>query len=215
MENGLESDNIFFEEIKKGHKWQLWVGAKLRERGFEVRVPDLVIRPDRDLINEYTDRGDIFVIVGEKELSIEVKSRSIKFYDKDSYPYPTAFVDRVKTWERKQGNVPACIILVSQITGGMVAVSTSEESRKKWFVSEERDTKRDYVRDYYMVEKEELREFEDLVNWLGGTKSKTACNTCKHYVWKGLTKWCRFMDCEIGELWSVGCNNHFNKYVKH
>jgi len=41
-----------------------------------------------------------------------------------------------------------------------------------------------------------------------------ACNTCKSYVWKGLTKWCNAWDAPIGDLWEVGCEQYLDAYAK-
>lgn len=40
------------------------------------------------------------------------------------------------------------------------------------------------------------------------------CNTCKHYVWKKLIKWCRAWGAEIGDLWEVGCDQYLDAYAK-
>ena len=41
-----------------------------------------------------------------------------------------------------------------------------------------------------------------------------SCNTCKHYIWKGLTKWCRTWDAPIGDLWETGCDQYKNAHQK-
>ena len=40
------------------------------------------------------------------------------------------------------------------------------------------------------------------------------CNTCVHYDWYGLAKWCRAWDAPIGDLWPVGCDQYLDAYAK-
>ena len=161
---GLETDEIFLRELKKGHNWQLWVGYLLLKEGFAVRVSSLATRPDHDSIDLYGDDGDVKVTFPGKTVVLEVKSRNLYFTSIDDYPYQTAFVDRVNTWRRKADNKPVAICLVSQPTGAIVVVPTSSES--SWLVETVRDRVREYDRDYYLVNKICLARWESLLTWL-------------------------------------------------
>ena len=162
----LEPDALFLAELKDGHQWQLWVALQFLKHGLAVQVPELRIRPSQDDINSYTDTGDVVVILPERKAIFEVKSRDITFTCAEDYPYTTAFVDRVKTWERKRDNRPTGVLLVSQHTGAIVGVPSSTQAH--WSVESRHDNVRDYDRDYYMADKSLLYDFGDIVAILKG-----------------------------------------------
>ena len=164
----LEPDSLFIEELKKGHGWQLWVGQLLLKEGFIVEVPTLKVRPDQAEIDAYTDSGDIIVYVNGRKNRFECKSRKLAFNSIEDYPHPSAIVDRVNTWKRKQDRKPHAVILVSQITGKCIVVPVSTE--ENWTIEVKHDGVRDCDREYFLVEKNDLKSWDDLVSWLRGKK---------------------------------------------
>ena len=160
----LEVDELFIAELKKGHKWQLWVGLQFLKEGFIVQVPNLKIRKNHDEINKYSDSGDVIVFLNNERYSFECKSRNLEFTNKENYPYDTVFVDRTKTWERKRNNKPLAIIIISQQTGKLVVVSSKTE--KYWMIEERIDSVRNYTRSYYMVDKKYLHNWDFLIDHL-------------------------------------------------
>jgi hypothetical protein len=157
----LEPDALFLAELKSGHQWQLWAALQFLKHGLAVQVPELKVRPSQDDINDYTDTGDVIVLLPVRNAIFEVKSRDITFTSSRDYPYTTAFVDRVKTWERKKDNRPTGILLVSQLTGAIVGVPSNSQAR--WTIETRHDNVRDYDRDYYMADKSLLYDFDDIV----------------------------------------------------
>lgn len=160
----LESDSVFIQELRKGHSWQLWVAVLFLKEGFIVEVPKLEIRPGRAKINDYTDNGDISIHVNGRRNRFECKSRNLDFNSSEDYPYETALVDRVNTWKRKADKKPLAVILVSQITGNCVVVPVSTE--QKWKIETKRDDIRGYEREYFLVEKNDLKNWDDFISWL-------------------------------------------------
>ena len=162
--NELEPDALFIKELRDGHQWQLWVALQLLKAGLAVEVPELQIRPSQDEINGFTDVGDVIVHLPGRRVVLEVKSRSIVFTGVQDYPYPTAFVDRVNTWQRKQCHRPAEVLLVSQQTGAIIGISAKTEDR--WMVENRHDNVREYDRAYYMASKGLLYGFAEIVDLL-------------------------------------------------
>lgn len=165
MSIDLETDAIFLTEVQKGHKWQLWAGFQFLKESFIVQVPPLKLRPTREEIDRYTDEGDLYVWrTFNDRLRLECKSRNISFTNSGDYPFDTAFVERVNTWKRKRK--PAAILLISQITGAIVAIPTWTEP--SWFVESANDSVRGYQRYYYMLKTEQLVNWTDFIQQIRG-----------------------------------------------
>lgn len=165
----LEADSTFVRELKTGHRWQLWVGYQFLREGFVVRVPPLEIRHDRSQIDEYSDEGDLFISCNSSHLNwlrFECKSRDLTFTGRSDYPFTTAFVDRVQTWNRKQKSRPAGILMVSQKTRAILAIGAWTEH--EWRVEKKHDSVRNYDRSYYLVDRGHLIDWPDLVSRIKG-----------------------------------------------
>lgn len=161
----LEDDAIFLAEIKKGHRWQWWAGFQFLKEGFIVQVPVLKLRPTRAEIDGYTDNGDLY-IWNNSMLKLECKSRNISFTNCSNYPFDTAFVERVNTWKRKGKGKPAAILLISQKTGAILTIPTWTE--KFWFIKSANDSVRGYIRDYYMLNSNQLVDWKDFIEIIRG-----------------------------------------------
>lgn len=166
----LEDDAIFLKELQTGHQWQLWVGFQFLKAGLIVQVPSLEIRPTHSEIDCFTDHGDIFVWrhLGDK-LRFECKSRNLSFTGRHDYPFPTAFVDRVNTWKRKTRSKPAAILLVSRVTGAILALGAWTEDR--WVIEEKDDSVRGYRRSYYLACRDLFLEWNELIGHIRGQLS--------------------------------------------
>ena len=162
----LESDDIFFDELKKGYSHQKYVNDYFIDLGFKTQIDELKIRNNRNEINDFSDNGDLFIFTKKGKLRIEVKSRNLSFTGIQDFPYDTILVDRVNTWLRKvcDKKKPHAIIIISQITKKMFVIPISSE--KKWFFEEKRDTVRDYDRNYILCNKEDLKSIEEFIVWL-------------------------------------------------
>lgn len=158
----FENDDLFFAELAKGHQYAAEVCRRLRILGIDATVPPRSKRihiDDRDLYDDETD----IIIPGTPPYSIEVKSRDLTFDCAHDYPYETAFVDTVSGWNRKQPK-PIAVVLVSQVTMGMVVIKGS--TRTTWTIKESFDNIRCISDDFYMVPREQLVGFGALVVWL-------------------------------------------------
>ena len=95
---------------------------------------------------------------------IEVKSRKLGFNsDPDSFPMPTAFVDTVSGWRKKE-KLPLAIVLVSQMTGKILVVPVTTSSN--WKTIKSFDRKRKIEDLWYTVSKDLLKEYKVFLDWL-------------------------------------------------
>jgi hypothetical protein len=164
MKVELESDKIFIDELEKGFSYQKIVNEFFISKGFKTKLDPLKIREERSVINKFTDTGDLKIILPKRTIIVEVKSRDVLFTDVHDFPYDTIFVDRVNTWKRKNKNKPHAIIIISQITKNMFVIPVSGEA--DWINKTVYDNKRDYTREYYLVNRENLKPMDEFITWL-------------------------------------------------
>lgn len=162
MTDWFDNDELFEAELRRGHRWAEYVATALRGQGLVVDVTPLELRGDIQDRRRFEDEHDLTVGT-RRPVRIDVKSRGIEFTTVDDYPYGTALVDTAGGWNAKS-NKPAAIVLVSQVTGGMVVVPRSTEctwgTRRRW----DRHRRIDDV--FLEVQTKRLRPFGDLVAWL-------------------------------------------------
>jgi len=160
----LESDEIFLRELKKGYKHQLIVAEYLKSKNLKIDVDGLRIRKQKKDIPRFRDEGDLFFInKNNNKIPIEVKSRNINFTSINDFPYNDIFVDMKSCWDRKEKYKPCAIIMISQLTHEMIVVPVS--TKNKWIVKTKKDTIRDYIREYYLVDKKHLKSIDDFIYW--------------------------------------------------
>ena len=99
MTDDLTPDQIeemrFRNELERSHKASLAVAGFLQRRGWQVEVPETVIRPRFEDRHKYGDKGDVFMWKDDvPRRKVEVKWRTFDFTCGDSFPYPTIIVDR-------------------------------------------------------------------------------------------------------------------------
>jgi hypothetical protein len=162
MTDWFDNDELFEAELRRGHRWAEHVASAIRSRGLAVEVTPMELRADIDDRHRFEDEHDLMV-GSRRPVRIDVKSRGIKFTSVADYPYPTAFVDTASGWNAKV-HKPVAIVLVSQITSGMLVVPRSTEST--WRIRELRDRFRKIDDVFLEVRTEHLRPFDDLVECL-------------------------------------------------
>lgn len=164
MRTELESDEIFLRELKKGYEHQLIVARYLKSKNLKIDVDGLRIRKQKKDIPKFRDEGDLFFInKNNNKIPIEVKSRNVKFTGINDFPYNDIFVDMKTCWDRKEKYKPCAIIMISQLTHAMIVVPVS--TKNKWIVKTKKDTIRDYIREYYLVDKKHLKSIDDFISW--------------------------------------------------
>lgn len=158
-------DKVFFNHLGQGHLWQCHVANFFSIRGLEVVASPIVIRPSYGGRNSGHD--DIDLIVAGR--AIEVKSRQVRFTGPGDVPSSRMpfFVDTVEKYGRKREK-PWAYVIVSQITGAMLAVRAKPE---RWGKKEDRDRTRDQVCLWYTAPRSELWPIEDLVDYLLSRKT--------------------------------------------
>lgn len=157
-----DNDELFYEELSAGHRWATHVANEMNERHVRCHVKPMEFRENLDDRDRFENEQDItFDIMSG---CVEVKSRRLHFtHDPRSFPYGTAFVDTVAGWEKKQPK-PLAVVLVSQLTKAMIVVPTS--TKGKWGTKRSFDRVRNIEESWYVVNRTQLRSFDDLVAWL-------------------------------------------------
>ncbi len=159
-----ENDKLFFDEARKGQRWQEYVGQRLAEAGFKTQVHGLELRDNIEQAGEYKDQEDIWVWTPSgTKLVIECKSRDLSFTSPETFPFDAPMVDTESSWEKK-GRKPDLYVCVSQRTGAIIALSKADRSH--WFTKQAYDSVR-RIRDTWLCcHKKHWYSFETLVEAL-------------------------------------------------
>jgi hypothetical protein len=159
----LEDLEFFKQRLATGEKWQVYVTNLLWEEGIlattEIATNEPLVYDDRHP-EEYADQCDLDV-GGHK---IEVKSLGLTFTGPDDWPFGVAFVDTVRSWDKKV-TPRLAVVNVSQKTGGITVIPVAS-TRATWTVTRRWDSARGFNDDFYQVRKGQLRSFADLVRYL-------------------------------------------------
>ena len=166
----MEDDELFADELARGHAWQVLVAMRLLQAGLVVQVSRLMLwrttagLVGRPPIEQFTS-SDVDIMVGRKTLvPIEVKSRRFAFSTPSDYPYADAMVGTVDSW--KQATIrPQVVVLVSQQTRAMLAVNVVA-TFPDWAAKGNHDQVRGITNDSYFCPRTHLRSFAKLVGWL-------------------------------------------------
>ena len=152
----------FLEELRRGHRRELYVGALLLETGLAVQVPLLEEAATPWEGKRFAEQRDVIV----DGLIVEVKGRTCVFTCAEDFPYPTVNICTVKRWEARREK-PVAFVMVSLPTHALLVVSS--RTFKTWEIADSRDGRRDgWVTPTYRAPKEHLRPFADLVEALRG-----------------------------------------------
>lgn len=175
MTDWFHNDDLFFSQLARGHEFAAHVGQLLTDEGLYVVVPEMNAdrRPrrtaDSPVDGDYRDEA--YFKTSEKDmwvegLSVEVKSRDLRFTSPRDYKYSTAFVDTVAGWEAK-AEKPVAVVLISQVTRRPVVVSV-RNWETEWTIRTVFDRKRQISVTNYEVAREKLKTWEQFVTWLKG-----------------------------------------------
>lgn len=152
----------FKARAEVGHQSEMRVAQLLRHWGYPVDHPDLVFRPEhersREVLSEFARTQKDLEVGG---IVLEVKSRTLSFTSRDTYPYPTVLLDTVRGWAEKEKK-PDLYVIVSQPTGCIMAV---DARRMTSFPVETRtDRSRNHTDQWYACPKSALRPH----SWMEG-----------------------------------------------
>lgn len=157
--NGDADDHAFLERLTKGFRWQVEVATRLLVAGYAVQTQCLEIRPDRSAADDYGDEYDLMVSQFPEDWikHIEVKSRSVFFSDDPaSFKWPTIFVERWETYE-KRNNPPDYWIMISQKTSGCIVFPGRRASEDGF-----KEVKRGH--EYLVAPKESFISFQEMLD---------------------------------------------------
>jgi len=157
----------FLSGLKNGHGWQLFIGNQFLKEGFFVQVPSLKLRQKITDENIYTDSGDITIVINNKTYRFECKSLKIEFTSNADFPADKIIVDMVSNWDKKKHR-PIGIINVCTKTKGKFVIFTRWGSHDEWIKKNIYDSKKDYHREFYFINKESryVKSWDFLINWL-------------------------------------------------
>jgi hypothetical protein len=146
------------QEIRTGHRIQVWVAGKIVELGFPVRVPELSLRKDPSF-NKFNDGGDIWVC---NEL-VEVKSTRYPFSSLDDFKFDKPMIDTVSGWDSKKIK-PVTLIEVCRLNGAMIFLPIAD-TRDAWTVVSKHDHRKGYDDRFYACPKMLWKNFGQFRPW--------------------------------------------------
>lgn len=156
-----QNDALFFQECAKGHFWEQYAAAFLRQQGLRVVLGEQSFRETIVQASDYAQQIDLTV----EGVPVEVKSRAMDFYGTpSSYPYQTSLVDTASGWEKKDPK-PEYLLLVSQTTGCFLWLDVVK-SVHAWDSKSRLDRTRGLVDTFLEVSREWLRPIPELIQVL-------------------------------------------------
>jgi len=130
------ADDEFVDLLENSQQAVDVVAAFLRRapstRNCQIVVPELRIRPVRELASEYSDSGDIRIFWDRKWKVIEVKQKlKVNFKDRASFPFPSVYVG---VEHRVVGREALAYFICSKDL--RYAAVCYGDDRNKWFTEE-------------------------------------------------------------------------------
>lgn len=136
------TDPTFVQDLMDSQAAVDVVATYLRGRGYDVNVPELVVRPDASQRAQYSDGGDIQITQ-----RVEVKHRKmLDFTSAASFPYPTIIVDVKHSYDRAAPKPYAYLILNRSMT---TAFKVYGRTRPQWIVTRKLDRHAGREREFY------------------------------------------------------------------
>lgn len=159
-----DAGDPFPEMLREGHRWQVWLRDRFRERGFDASTDPVSCRPSLADYRHYGDAGDVRVVAASGGLRrISVKStRTVRYSGPLDFPFDPVIVDTVRGWERQPS---AAVVKISQLTKGLLVVPAT--SRHAWGV--QTFPTPDGPKPNYVVPRRLVRSFDSLCDWLEAT----------------------------------------------
>ena len=125
----MNTEYNFKRSLLKSQEAVEFMGNVFKQKGFDIRIPDLVIAPyNVGAFSEFADQGDMFISKDGKEWMIEVKHVSMDFTP-TTYKYRTLIVNSYTGYNSKIHKPDVHIILNKDRT---YYISVREETSSKW-----------------------------------------------------------------------------------
>jgi hypothetical protein len=159
----------FHGELQDGHSWAQKVANYLNAQGLDCTCTPISYAKTQAEIEVFT-KTDKDITFNKMTGNLEVKSLRTEFTSPKDWPWQTAIVDTASGWKQKEEK-PVAVILVSKITGAMIAVPVSTEH--EWKVERRFDSLRKFEDNFLMVSRRHLRTIDELVVWLIERQRKT------------------------------------------
>ena len=160
----------YIKAFTDGHSYNRMVAEYLQRHDIKCHAPDLQIAQNSAERRHLTLTEKDIVLEGIPQI-LEVKSSSREFTDDPAdFPYADTIVDTVSSFEDKIQK-PCAYVLVSKVTGAMVAIGVS--SRPRWKTRTFFDSKQQLTDNFYLVDKQDIRPMSELVAYLYGLQNRT------------------------------------------
>jgi hypothetical protein len=121
----------FADSLAIGLEAERRVGHDIFELGYWVSWPN----PPSHIRGQplfHTGMSDLLVLVGGKEVGLEVKSVGADFSGSDDFPFERAWVGKQREWERRKVDPWAVIVVSRGERGGRVVVPS--RTRSRWVI---------------------------------------------------------------------------------
>ena len=139
--------NNLAESVRSVHRVAMW----LQDKGFDVRMLPIMVRPDAAQRLVYGDKGDL-----EVRMVVEVKKRELDFSCAADFPFETVIVDEAYKVDRNRQRVYAYAILNATETAVCLV---PYHSRRRWQMVTRYDSKEGQERTFYEAPKEHCAFF--------------------------------------------------------
>jgi hypothetical protein len=125
----MNTEYNFKRSLLKSQEAVEFMGNVFKQKGFDIRIPELVIAPyNVGAFSEYADQGDMFISKNGKEWMIEVKHVSMDFTP-TTYKYRTLIVNSYTGYNSKIYKPDVHIILNKDRT---YYISVREQTSSTW-----------------------------------------------------------------------------------
>ncbi len=160
----MSEDFDYRKSFAFGHGYNQKMAKRFQDSGIDCYAPDLRFAESIEERFDFT-QNEKDIVLNNLDGWIEVKSSSTYWEDGDPSSirsnFSSLFVDTVSSYKEKLTK-PIAYVLVSQHTDGVLVVPTTTEHL--WQVKNLYDKSRGIFDDFYLVEYQHLKTFDELVS---------------------------------------------------
>ena len=152
-----KNDPDFLKDLMESKQSVERVALWLQLGGIEVEIAETKFRPNIELMSDYSDSGDLFLIarneVGEitSRRPAEVKRRDVEFTCEKDYPYETVIVDVKHHWDRMSPKPVVYYILNKSMTS--LCLIDTQKTAQSWMHHGKWDAKKSRDRSFLVCPK--------------------------------------------------------------
>ena len=170
MGDWVKTDELFCDPQARGDRWAILVAERLNRAGLVTDLASARVGANIDGGHRFADERNL--VVSSSGAVIDVECRNFPFFEEPtSYPYPTVFVDTVRSWQVREPR-PIAIVLISQVTRAMLVISA--ETKNKWVQTTPHCSSCDLFEPRYSVARSELLPFPSFLPTLLSCASASA-----------------------------------------